>query len=800
MNSRKAQITTFMIIGIILLFSSALFFYTKNTLVAYKPIERPLIEVAPLEAQPIQKYVTECVQKVAIDAVERLGLNGGYINPPGGEITQYLDPTKADALIYPPSRIPYWYYLDDSQRMLSSKRPALFKTGGDLNSMEAQLDSYVKDKLKPCLNEFKIFSNQFSIIGSEINVDTRINEETVTVRVDYPLTIMSKATNQETKISKFYTSLPVRLKQIYDLATAIISKEQEDHRIANNIIKKLASESGLEKKIPPMFDSTLFTSEKKFWTQQEIKQEVQSKVLPYVNNVQVANTAYFSPIIVDPNDPQYMFKQGYYTTSIIDATDRLYKEIGVKMSYPGSEFYFRIENQKELVKPNSITPDTKDILAMIGRLFFNDYSNFFTIAFPVLVKFTDVSAFNGKGYEFYVAIEINIKNNLPAMGNITLREAPAYAEPYVDLNDPEVVVKKDIIVRTYNATNLALLEGVDVYYACGRQFSIGQTKKVGTAAELRARFPYCAMGGRIIVKKDGYLGYSRRFDNNDEKNLNSIELQPFYMWPVVKKKIVACKRSAINLEILRNNNAQPDNPFYRVECINVNENDRDDLLLLTVERVTGSDPYEDIIPLIPFAKMGNLGSSSGGSGVANMNYDSTKNSIQKAYDEGGITAAQKDELLSYVQEAEKNVNEFRNSQQYRTFRSSVKSSNEIDLVPGIYRLEGNMIKSGNPAVHIPKKTMHVCPGVELGGLCIGKEPEDIELPEQNFPVWPYGGISDFRFEIKPEDLYGSSQNLTVYVLSFPLPSSWSDIQDSGGMPDLAVETVKNENFLKPVWG
>ncbi|MBU2561760.1 MAG: hypothetical protein KKD17_05675, partial [Nanoarchaeota archaeon] len=60
---RKAQITVFMIVGIILLFSSALLFYIRGQIVTGIPAEFiPTIEEVPLEAQPIKVFVEDCMK------------------------------------------------------------------------------------------------------------------------------------------------------------------------------------------------------------------------------------------------------------------------------------------------------------------------------------------------------------------------------------------------------------------------------------------------------------------------------------------------------------------------------------------------------------------------------------------------------------------------------------------------------------------------------------------------------------------------------------------------------------------
>ena len=84
-NQKKSQVTTFIIVGIILLFASATIFFIRGK-INEKVIESDLriTENIPLELNPFRAYVETCMDSLLVDSIKKIGLHGGYaeINNP----------------------------------------------------------------------------------------------------------------------------------------------------------------------------------------------------------------------------------------------------------------------------------------------------------------------------------------------------------------------------------------------------------------------------------------------------------------------------------------------------------------------------------------------------------------------------------------------------------------------------------------------------------------------------------------------------------------------------------------------
>jgi hypothetical protein len=229
--NKKAQVTVFMIIGAIILAVGGVFLYSQSQ-AAEKSVPSVYIkgEKIPTEFDAIREYVDSCIYKVSVDGLKLAGEHGGYISMDDNEINKESfkitpEATESDAVIFSPGSdlvIPYWWYLKSENDcvgkcMYSSKRPDLRQSE---NSIEKQLERYVKRNLKTCLDDFKEFKEQSFIVEElgTLDVDVVIADRDVAVLVDYPIEVTK---GSKAKITKYYADLPINLERIYNLATEV---------------------------------------------------------------------------------------------------------------------------------------------------------------------------------------------------------------------------------------------------------------------------------------------------------------------------------------------------------------------------------------------------------------------------------------------------------------------------------------------------------------------------------------------------------------------------------------------------
>ncbi|NQU78853.1 hypothetical protein HQ545_03730, partial [Candidatus Woesearchaeota archaeon] len=237
-SGRKAQITVFMIIGIILLFSSALMLYIRGQVMEGIPDEFvPTVAEVPLEAQPIKIFVEDCMKRAATSALNQMGLHSGYLDPSnrdtsGKVFLQGISPTESDGLKMmdnDKSMMPYWWHMNSPNDCVGtcqfdSFRPALRKDAGE-PSIEGQLDYFIENNLATCLDNFDIFRQTgFGIdINGPIVSDARITEEDVSLFLEYP--ISAQKSGKKIDINRYFIRLDINFKQIYDFSTEVTNTE-----------------------------------------------------------------------------------------------------------------------------------------------------------------------------------------------------------------------------------------------------------------------------------------------------------------------------------------------------------------------------------------------------------------------------------------------------------------------------------------------------------------------------------------------------------------------------------------------
>jgi len=198
MNKKRAQITIFIIIAILIIAAVVLFFSFRGGIQREKP--------ASPEIAPIKIFVEECIYSVGEDALYFIGLHGGY----------YVPNKFSTSLGIP-------YYIKDNETLMPAKE-----------KIELEIARYIDEALPLCAGNFKSsqaaekfpgnfteFDN-FKITSGEVKTSAKIFDEKVILNVNYPLTIIRE--EEKSRISKFETDIPVRLGIIYNASSFIVSE------------------------------------------------------------------------------------------------------------------------------------------------------------------------------------------------------------------------------------------------------------------------------------------------------------------------------------------------------------------------------------------------------------------------------------------------------------------------------------------------------------------------------------------------------------------------------------------------
>ena len=206
MNMQKrGQVTTFIVIGVIIVALVLMILYMRQTL--FIPITPERLD---LELDPIKKHVEECLVEVSDLPLERIGLQGGYLKT--GEDTYRL---------YNDSRVSYLCF--SKEGTLTCYNRLLTK-----ENMQIQLKGEIEEQLKGCLNVkgFGRLRPYDVIVEKDPNVNVLIEDDSVLINADYPITLKSKK-GESTSIDKFSVNVNVPLGRLYETAQTIIDVESQ---------------------------------------------------------------------------------------------------------------------------------------------------------------------------------------------------------------------------------------------------------------------------------------------------------------------------------------------------------------------------------------------------------------------------------------------------------------------------------------------------------------------------------------------------------------------------------------------
>lgn len=222
---KRGQLTVFIIIVLVLLLSTLLFFRYLNIR------EKPATEELPLAV--IEEQVNTCLTTAAKEAVYLVGLQGGYVNP-SGETTYWEggDGRQTNEHYFlGQNQLPFvdknLRQIEDIESVLANY--AIIEVGKCLNFTAFEQQGIKVQKPTIDLQEIKFDYNKAIVdySGKTLDSTTQIGDEVVLFNLKYPIKL-EKGTATGT-IEDFSTKVPLRFGFLYKKAAQLmqnIAREQ----------------------------------------------------------------------------------------------------------------------------------------------------------------------------------------------------------------------------------------------------------------------------------------------------------------------------------------------------------------------------------------------------------------------------------------------------------------------------------------------------------------------------------------------------------------------------------------------
>ncbi len=418
-NSKRAQVTIFIIIGIVILFAFAgILYVTKlNVTESFTAAGEPVIADVPQEFKPIRSYTEHCLQEVAARGLRLLGQQGGYIYPDVVGRYSTTDPTESDGINLDPAKVPYWYYNVEPNAAykvtFSSLQPKLHSKDDPQMSIESQLARFVDENIENCLSDYTPFTQSgFQIQQREGQTEVQVTPGTVNFLLSKPVTVQ-RAEAQAT-MDTFFVKIPLDLNHLYEVASQITNAQRDSSYLERQGMELIAIYSRKDAAaLPPTSDVGYQLYSVLSWDEFTVKQKIKQLLTSYVPLLRYLGSSNFYYSTFPEGN---RLAQNVIDNMVLPLSGA--EDLAVRFDYLGWEPYLKTNSDGGTIKPDHLFVNYYVLNFGTQR-----YETHYDISYPVLITLSDSTAFNGEGYNLVFGLESNIRNNAPAVGGNIL--APA---------------------------------------------------------------------------------------------------------------------------------------------------------------------------------------------------------------------------------------------------------------------------------------------------------------------------------------------------------------------------------------
>lgn len=503
MRKKRAQVTIFIIIGVILLLSTVLVIYLASRQVA-RPFEEEII--VPEDVKPVHEFITNCLYQTSKRGVSLMGQQGGFAYVPAIISNTFEAHLKLDPMGN--FVIPFWYFEGED------RTPSI-------SFMENELQRYVYENLRDCLGGLESFQEQYEIVEKEDFLPSvTIAEEDVIVRMKWPLQLATF--NRTTMIENYIARLPVKLKKAHEVASKVMKYENEAMFFENFTIDTLS----IDPEIPT--DDLRFECKRRQWHIDDIKKRLQKVLFYNIPIIRVENTNYIP----------FNTKRKYYEQLDKDR-ERMLEELSEGAEEPtppkytpsdAIEFFkYRIDAgispndlrasfdyQPEWGMRLSAVPNTGGVLKSnmgkgnqryLGFLCINQWHFTYDVIYPVRMTVKDDSAFAGEGFVFQMAFPVLVNDNIAERKYFGVRQfhPVVFDRPFCEVTGDDIV---DLRATGFTEASPveSEMDNVTMTFRClTEECVLGTTYADGGYYRLRTTVPQACINPIIVAEKEGYL-------------------------------------------------------------------------------------------------------------------------------------------------------------------------------------------------------------------------------------------------------------------------------------------------------
>jgi hypothetical protein len=492
--TRKAQVTAFVILGLVVFFSIIMLVFITSSNNTSKANYEFRKYSGPVDRGQIQSYVEGCIQSVVKPAVYRMASQGGYINVPvdfylpqipvtgiNPRMVQAVAPLTRAKLV----NVPYAYYNGEDH----------FPT---IEEMEEELSYYVTVETDRCLDKFKAFNYDLDFTEkTPLEIKTTIAEEKISFNAKYDIEFKSKDKKRTFSFNTFRGETNLRLGKLRELARQIVNYQAESHFLENTTTEILAFSE-----LP--YEGLEFSCADKKWLISDLESTFKKYLTNNLPYIRLENTRY--------NQSEfYRGKDGtseYYSKNFaFHFTDDDFSDVRVDTYYND---YWDLnmdvypKNNGNIVKPLKVGIQSYFMCV-------KTYHHRYDFNFPVMFRLIDT--YKDETLVFNLAVPVSIRKNQPFKNDLYV----PYGNVKKQYSNEEYCTEDELLypieIRAYDDENEEFVSNVSLDYSCGIYTCEnvgyidyprrGNLRIAGKNPSFNGKLPECT-GGLLTLRADGY--------------------------------------------------------------------------------------------------------------------------------------------------------------------------------------------------------------------------------------------------------------------------------------------------------
>jgi hypothetical protein len=535
MNNKKAQVTMFVLMGLVLVFMLGIGLYLYNLESVSEVEQITFTEDRNPELIMVRSQIEFCLNSLTTQSLRLIGQNGGFIQPPQGLITNSFSPYSNNALNFFGSTIPYAHELTSSPSCINcnfrTNLPSL-ETGP--NSIKNQVQQYIDSNLEEC-SQLQQFSDQMMITSGEPISEVFFDEQDTKTRVTWPINVLIYETNQNITEQYYDSVTDLKFKKLYETISEVLFQQLIQQNVLENYVVKVLQYISFSDQIPPTIQETRFTNTPTVYDLNLAYSLIKSELSENINLIQVIGSRDY----VRPIDLMEPTQNLYEDFAIMLYADQFYlQDIKINFNYLDSwPTYINVNPSYGTVAMPTRNPIKIGPISTINRM---EYDFSYDVTAPFLVEFEDSTAFGGQDpYLFRFPYEVNVRNTKPY--NLT-NNFVVQSTGFSDANQ----LTQQLTINTFDGYTSNPKPGVSVSYDCVDQsLALGVTQLQNGLASLTTSVPSC-IGAAVQGIQEEYVSELVNV-TSEQVNLNVYERKSITVG--VEKRMLRPKTTIGEFEI-----------------------------------------------------------------------------------------------------------------------------------------------------------------------------------------------------------------------------------------------------------